>query len=72
MISAEKQEFATLLYLFRGMEASATGEERAAIDAAEAESRAFIEKLRADHPDGSGLVGGLIAVLETVVNNDIA
>ncbi|ECI4313396.1 hypothetical protein DPA88_23650 [Salmonella enterica subsp. salamae] len=71
MTSAEKQEFATLLYLFRGMAASATGEERAAIDAAEAESRAYIEKLRTDYPDGSGLVGGLIAVLDTVVTSEI-
>lgn len=68
MTSAEKQEFATLLYVFRGMASTATDDERAAIAAAEAEAAAFIEKLRTTYPDGSGLIGGLIAVLEIVVN----
>jgi hypothetical protein len=71
MTSVEKQEFASLLYMFRGMAVSATAEERAAIEAAEAEARAFIDRLSHDYPEGSGLVGGLIAVLDHIVNNDI-
>ncbi|HDW3554137.1 TPA: hypothetical protein RMN47_000318 [Escherichia coli] len=68
MISDNKAEMQQMLWMLRGAVADGKPEERAAVQAAEEETRAFIEKLKADHPDGTGLLGGMIAALECVVN----
>ncbi|EEZ5537897.1 hypothetical protein EY403_08320 [Shigella sonnei] len=66
MIS-DKEELESWLYLLRSTVADGTPEGQAAVQASTEATRAFIEKLKTDYPDKSGLFGGLIAALECAV-----
>ncbi|ELL6061437.1 hypothetical protein RXS61_001617 [Shigella sonnei] len=66
MIS-DKEELESWLYLLRSTVADAPPEVQAETQASTEAARAFIEKLKTDYPDKSGLFGGLIAALECAV-----
>ncbi|EFV5694758.1 hypothetical protein GL912_06110 [Shigella sonnei] len=66
MIS-DKEGLESWLNLLHDVVADGTPEGQAAVQASTEATRAFIEKLKTDYPDKSGLCGGLIAALECAV-----
>lgn len=63
----DEEELESWLYLLRSTVADGTPERQAAVQASTEATRDFIEKLKTDYPDKAGLLGGLIAALEYVV-----
>ncbi|MGL5344812.1 MAG: hypothetical protein ACRC9O_09455 [Plesiomonas sp.] len=65
----DKGELKLVLYVLRGSVADEPPEVQAKVQAATDTTRAFIDKLNTDYPENTGLVGGMIAVLDHVVKN---
>ena len=64
-----KQQLKVYQYQIRGLiETESPAREKMQIADAEQETRAFISQLQERYPNGLGFMGGVLAVIDTVLN----
>ncbi|MGF2652761.1 hypothetical protein ACQUWL_09400 [Serratia marcescens] len=68
---AELNELRTMLYTLRGAMCEESGPVQQMVKESEEKTKAFIAQLDADYPDGRGLFGGLLAVIDHLVKNGL-
>ncbi|ECO9405483.1 hypothetical protein FX281_14225 [Salmonella enterica] len=68
---AELNELRIMLYTLRGAMCEESEPVQQMVKESEEKTKAFIAQLDADYPDGRGLFGGLLAVIDHLVKNGL-
>ncbi|EAY4716854.1 hypothetical protein ABM398_004112 [Salmonella enterica] len=71
MSLGKKDDLLPVLYMLRGAVSEESEPAQQLVAEAEEKTKVFIAQLNADYPDGYGLTGGLLAVINHLVKNGL-